>query len=225
MFFPKPDFCFKASSNRINKRDLPCLAIEDDNQANDKQIDQEKETMCQSAARKPKDRIRRKSCSAFDSYSQWNGISPLCFHLNGIWKHSCRGPCTPGMEPRGEPSQPSAADLKGAACPEFTAPRAQVKSFPQTFPNLHRHLIPAPWDAPSIDQQRAASAPGWRRRLPQTKQHSWHGNHPLPAVDHPLGLELRARQDLALQGKVVACLEGTASLCSHVLSSRIWKIS
>lgn len=39
--FPKPDFCSKASPNRINKKDLPCLAIGDDNQAKDKQIDQE----------------------------------------------------------------------------------------------------------------------------------------------------------------------------------------
>lgn len=52
--FPKPDFCSKASTNRINKRDLPCLAIGDDNQTNDKQIDQEQDTMCQSAAGKAK---------------------------------------------------------------------------------------------------------------------------------------------------------------------------
>lgn len=117
---------------------------------------------------------------------------------------------------------PSAADLKGA-CPEFTALGAQDKSFPQTFPPLHRHLIPSStWDLRSpINQQRAASAPGWHRRLPQTKQRSWHRNRPLPAVDHPSGLELRAGQDLALQSEVPACLEGRASPCSHVLSSRI----
>lgn len=61
--FPKLNFCSNASTNRINRRNLSCLAIEEDNQANDKQIDQEKDTVCHSAARKPKDKIQGKSCS------------------------------------------------------------------------------------------------------------------------------------------------------------------
>lgn len=87
-----------------------------------------------------------KLLSAFESYSRWNGISPFCFHLNGIWKTQLQSPMHTrygakwGTLPA-RPSQPSAADLNLAVCPVFTAHRAQVKSLTQMLPSLNRHLI------------------------------------------------------------------------------------
>jgi len=126
MFFPELNFCFNASTNRISKRNLLCLAIEEDNQANDKHIDQQTDTVCHSATRKPKDRIQQKNFSLhLRAIPSEMGFPLSAFIWMAFEKHSCEVPSTRGTEPRGEPSQPGlqpSATLKRAAQWVCTAP-------------------------------------------------------------------------------------------------------
>lgn len=177
-----------------------------------------------------------KLLSAVESYSQCNGISPFCVHLNGIWKTQLLRPMHTSYGAKwgtlpARPSPPSAADLNLALCPLLTAHRVQVK-LTQTLPNLT-----GIWSSLGLGSLRSPinhqSMANFCPKLTQVAvsiqtQHTWHLNQPLPSCRLYLkpGVQSKAGRIWHHRARwSPACLEDLSSLFSHMLTFRVWKIS